>query len=314
MTILMISAGLLLLFLGGEALLRSSLTIADKMGFSNFVVSVVVIGFGTSAPEAIVSVLATLQGAPKLALGNVVGSNIANILLILGVSALITPVQCRVEGLKRDLGFVTLISLSLGGLIWVGSVSRIVGIIYFVLLLGYLISLVRVRDKNTSSTSGDPAEVADATVNIMSLYSAAGLFILGVAMLGGGAHLLVQGALTLAQALGVSNAVVGLTIVAVGTSLPELATAVVAAYRKHPDIVIGNIVGSNMFNLLGVLGVTATVSPIPIDGRIASFDIWFMIGVTTIFYLLIQYFQRLKRSLGAVFLLSYAWYSYSLFA
>ena len=295
-----------MLFVGGEALLRGSVSIANKMGLSTLLVSMVVVGFGTSAPELLVSLSSAFKGAPNIALGNVVGSNIANVLLILGLSALFAPIACTRLEIRRDTLAVVLASIVLVALSLYGAIGRVAGIAMLASLIAYL-SYAFVTDRNGANGFRERLE-QDVGHADLPLPVALALCLGGLASLAGGAHYLVEGATAIAAAFGVPNAVIGLTLVAVGTSLPELATAVVAAYRKHSDVVIGNVIGSNLFNILGILGVTGIVIPIPFEGRIADVDVWVMLVVAILLTPVIWTGRTISRVEGGVFASLYCVY------
>ena len=301
-----IVGGLALLFAGGEALLRGSVAIANKMGLSTLLVSMVVVGFGTSAPELLVSLSSAFKGAPNIALGNVVGSNIANVLLILGLSALFAPIACTRFEIRRDSLAVVLASIVLVALSLYGAIGRVAGIAMLVSLIAYL-SYAFVTDRNSANGFRERLE-RDVGHADLPMPVALAFCLGGLAALAGGAHFLVEGATALAAAFGVPNAVIGLTLVAVGTSLPELATAIVSAYRKHPDVVIGNVIGSNLFNILGILGVTGAVIPIPFEGRIADVDVWVMLIVAMILTPVIWTGRAISRFEGGAFACLYCVY------
>ncbi|NVJ69334.1 MAG: sodium:calcium antiporter, partial [Alphaproteobacteria bacterium] len=242
-------------------------------------------------------------------------SNIANILLILGLSAVIAPIACEGRQVLRDGLAVLTASLMVGLLTFLGQISFIFGLILLMSLIGYL-SFVYLSERRAQALAAKIAthEVEeDIPAHGLGFPAAIGVGIAGLVALAGGAHFLVQGATEIALAFGVSNAVIGLTIVAVGTSLPELATALVSAYRGHAGVVLGNVLGSNLFNMLGVLGATAMAAPVPLDGKIASFDVWIAIGVAAILLPAIRSGKRLSRREGALFLILYAVYIYSAF-
>jgi len=307
--------GLALLFVGGEALLRGSVAISTKLKVSTLLVSMVVVGFGTSAPEFLVSILAALQGAPSLALGNVLGSNIANILLILGVSAAISPVICEGKQILRDTFAVLLATLLLGLLTFVGEVNAWVGALLLTLLIAYLTTVYRLERQAEVSVKNEAIKDIDEDVpgHTMGIKGAVLVGIAGLIALSLGAHFLVKGATQIALAYGVSDAVIGLTIVAVGTSLPELATALVSAYRGHAGVVLGNVIGSNLFNILGVLGATAIAAPIPLEGKIAEVDVWIAVAVAAILIPATLTGKRLSRMEGIVFLILYVLFVYQTF-
>ncbi len=297
MTYLLFVLGLLGLFFGGEFLVRGASSIARRFGISPLVIGLTIVGFGTSAPELLVSVNAALAGQPAIAIGNVLGSNIANILLILGVSALIAPLIIPVRRLARDLAFMLLAT----GAIWVmlldGMVSRFEG---GLLLVGLAVFLYMAFTSGSVEQEDDPLETSVAKAALMTV---GGLVILVI-----GAHFLVESASTIARTFGISEAVIGLTIVAVGTSLPELATSVIAAYRRQTEIAVGNIVGSNIFNIFGILGVTAIIAPIPADARFAAIDMPWVAGTAVGLTILAVWLGGLPRLAGAVLLAAYGGY------
>ena len=315
MDILLILIGLSLLVTGGEALLRGSVVIAGKLGLSTLLVSMVIVGFGTSAPELMVSVASTLKGAPNIALGNVVGSNIANVLLILGLSAILTPIAYTKKEVRRDALVVLLASFILIVVSLSGVIGRLSGLLLLTGLITYMSYSYIAERKNPTKDKIFQKRIEEDIGNpTVSLAKAFTLCFLGLLFLAGGAHLFVEGATKLAEKLGIPNAIIGLTLVAVGTSLPELATALVAAYRKHSDVVIGNIMGSNLFNILGILGVTAIISPIPFEGRIANTDVWIMLVLSIVLLPVIWTGHKISRVEGGMFLTLYLIYIVWLFA
>jgi cation:H+ antiporter len=304
-----IAAGLVLLFVGGEGLVRGSVAIAERMRISKLVVGMVIVGFGTSTPELLVSLQAALAGSPEIAIGNVIGSNIANILLIIGAAALIWPIANADPSMRRE-GLVMLaVSAALVPLLMTGMVSRPAGLAMLGLLAAYLFITYRIESRRRESAfTHEAEEVADIPLK-PAMASAAVVIGLGMLMLG--ARLLVDGATGIARDFGVSEAVIGLTIVAVGTSLPELATSVVAAWRKHADVALANIVGSNIFNILAILGLTAVVSPVPVASRFASFDAPVMLGVAAVLVVLLFTVKQIGRPLAVLLLAAYAAYIYA---
>lgn len=306
MDIVLVVAGLAMLFAGGEGILRGSVAIAERFQISTLLVSMVVVGFGTSAPELMVSVTAAIGGVPDIAVGNVVGSNIANILLILGVAALLKPIAASRRQIQRDAFAVLLASMLLVVFALNGGVDRNAGLGMIAILAAYLsFAYLTERNHRRSSEVFRERLERDIGTHELSLQLALIFALAGLLLLAGGAYALVEGATAIAAHLGVSDAIVGLTIVAIGTSLPELATAIVAGYRGHADVVIGNVVGSNLFNILGILGVTAAITPIPIAGRIADIDVWIMLVVAVALSPVIWTRNKIGRLEGAVFLALY---------
>ena len=300
MTYILFAIGLAALFFGGEFLVRGASAVARKFNLSPMVIGLTIVGFGTSAPEMLVSVQAALAGQPAIAIGNVLGSNIANILLILGLSALIAPLLIPVRKLWRDLAFMLAASATIWVMLLDGQVTRLDGILLLVGLAIFLVvAFVTGKSDNDESIEGDiPQWKAWA-------YTLGGLVILVI-----GARLLVDSATELARAFGISEAVIGLTIVAVGTSLPELATSVIAAIRKQTEIAVGNIVGSNIFNIFGILGTTAVLAPIPSDPRFAALDMPWVAGTAIGLTILAFVLGGLPRIAGAVLLAAYGGYVY----
>lgn len=300
--VVMIAGGLVLLLLGGEGLIRGAVSLACSFRLSKLLVSSVIIGFGTSMPELTISVSAALKGSPDIALGNVVGSNIANVLLIVGVAALIAPVSFSVREVRRDALVMLAASLLLCGVSFFGIISSLTGGLMLLALVTY-VAWSYVEGKKGQPEEEPPSERTLAPP-VAALLSLAGLVFLVA-----GAYLMVEGAVALARHFGISEAVIGLTIVAVGTSLPELVTAIVASRHKENDIIIGNILGSNVFNILCILGVTALVSPIPFAGRIAAADIWIMLGVAMLLSGYLLRGRPIGRLSGALMLAGYIAYT-----
>jgi cation:H+ antiporter len=307
----MVAAGLVLLFLGGEGLVRGSVAIATRLGISKLVVGMVIVGFGTSAPELVVSLQAALAGSPDIALGNVIGSNIANILLILGIAALLTPLANEDGGIKREALVMLLAAAALVAALWYGELNRLIG---FALLAGLAVhlTLAFLKERRSRADIAEGAaheheadEVSDVPLKlpIAIIATLAGLGLLVV-----GAELMVEGSTAIARDFGVSEAVIGLTIVAVGTSLPELATAIVAAIRRHADVVLANIVGSNIFNVLAILGITATIAPIGVSERFLLIDGPIMLAVTLLAFVILLRARTVSRLIGGGFLASYCGY------
>jgi cation:H+ antiporter len=295
--------GLAGLFFGGEALVRGSTSIAHRLSISTFVIGLTVVGFGTSTPELLVSVQAAMRGVPDIAIGNIIGSNIANILLIVGVSALIWPIRANGSAYGRDTAFVIASGLMLVPLFALGEVGRVAGL---ALVTGLIVYLVWTFLKAGSGAADTAVETVAPPLVVSLLWVGFGLAALLL-----GARFLVDGAVSIARDFGVSEAFIGLTIVAVGTSLPELATSLVAAFRRQSDIAIGNILGSNIFNILGILGATALIAPIPVAPRFLSFDLPVMIAASILLTALLLKRPQIGRGIGAMMLLGYAAYVFA---
>jgi cation:H+ antiporter len=304
-----LAIGFVLLLGGGEALVRGSVGVALRLGLSPLVIGLTLVGFGTSAPELVACIQAALAGAPGIAVGNIVGSNIANILLILGAAAVIAPIVTTRQAFQRDGPVLIGASLLLLAVILSGAIGRWSGAAFLVLLAGYLgytyVTERRAPDAAAEVYAAEAAEVAPRSASLtLSLLLALG----GIAVVVYGADLLVAAAIVVARDFGVSEAVIGLTLVAVGTSLPELATSVIAAFRRHGDVAFGNIVGSNIFNALGITGATALVAPIAVPGEIIRLDVWVMMATAVLLVLFAVSGWRVSRWEGAVCLIAYAGY------
>jgi cation:H+ antiporter len=302
-------AGLLLLLVGGDIFVRGAVGIARRLAISPLLIGLTLVGFGTSLPELVASLEAARVGSPGVAVGNVVGSNIANILLILGLSALIAPIAVAPGSLRRDGPVLIATGLLTIGICWLGRIDRWWGLLLLVLLLAYMahayLSERRHQDAQTRLHRAEADEVKPLAVAPWPMLA---LTLSGLAGIVLGAGLLVDGAIALARAFAVSETVIGLTIVAIGTSLPELATSVIAALRRHGDVALGNVVGSNIFNLLGILGATALFRPIPVPAQIAQFDNWVMLAATVLFIVFAATKSTLERWEGGVLLAAYAAY------
>lgn len=300
-------AGFVLLFLGGESLLRGAVGLAQRFGVSTLFIGVVVVGFGTSAPEFLVCLEAALRGQDDLTIGNIVGSNIANVMLIVGVAAAIRPVMTRPSILRRDGMAMLLASVLLVGLALHGGVDRWIAAIMLALLAGFLTYCARCERR------GDCDGVYTEEVEEMGSAPRAiwlGLVIaaVGIAGLVAGSNLLIRGATGIATHYGVSEAVIGVTLVALGTSLPELATVFVAAMRKHGDVALGNVLGSNVFNVLGMLGLTSLIEPVSISPAFLSVDVWVMLGVSVLLLIFMTTGHRVTRGESGVLIAGYALY------
>jgi cation:H+ antiporter len=301
--------GLLLLAGGGEILVRGAVGAARSMGVSPLLIGLTLVGFGTSTPELVTSLFAAFDEAPGIAIGNVVGSNIANILLILGVSALVFPLAVTPAAFRRDGLVLVLSTLACTGAILLGFLSRWVGMAFLLFLVGYIVwAYVNERRHPDAETEKREHVAADAPAGPKSIVVSLALALAGIVLTIVGARLLVDAAIELAQGFGVSDAVIGLTVVAVGTSLPELVACVIAAVRKHGDVALGNIIGSNIYNVFGILGVTALVHPIPVPPEIARLDVWVLVATTALLMLFLRTGWTLKRWEGGMFVALYGGY------
>jgi len=322
----LVLAGLVLLTCGAELLVRGAASLALRLGVSSLAVGLTVVAFGTSMPEMVVSVRAALSGVADIAVGNVVGSNIFNVAVILGLAALICPVPCHANVVRREAPIMVGVTVLLIALAWWGGgvtasadgrpvnwLTRGEGLLLALLIVGYT-SLTYVLAKRESAAvvqefeEGLPSVSSPAAAQRRSWLRDALLIIAGLVLLILGAQCLVDGAVRIARGLGVSELVIGLTIVAAGTSMPELATSVVAALRRQPDISVGNVVGSNIFNVLAILGVTATIQPLRISAEVLRRDLPFALLLAVLCIPLMYTGRRLSRLEGVVLLLLYLVY------
>ncbi len=306
---LLLFAGLILLFVSGKFLVDSSVAISRRLRIPRMIIGLTVVAFGTSAPELLVSLQAAFSGYPEIAMGNVVGSNISNIMLVLAITALIFPIPAPASSVKRDWPIMMGVSLLLFGFSMNGWVSRLEGAVLVGLLAGYIAYLV-VRARGAT-----PSETVEKTEGAMKWWVAVIILLVSCAGLAFGADLLVDNVALVAEELDISKRVVSITMVAVGTSIPEMATSVIAALKKETDILVGNIIGSNIMNILSVLGFTSLVSPISVGREIARFDIPWMLGVSLLLLLLMlpAARSRITRWEGSLMIIIYLLYIYLLF-
>ncbi len=309
--------GLVALVFGAELLVRGASKLALSFGISSLVVGLTVVAFGTSAPEMAVSVQSAWSGRVDIALGNVVGSNIFNVLVILGLSALVTPLVVHQQVIRQEVPVMIGVSLLLWALVLDGGISRWEGLLLAGLVAGYTVLLIRQSRRETAAIQAEvEAEYDEAFDGQKKAWDSHWgvqvlLILAGLALLVAGAHWLVEAAVGFARQLGVSELVIGLTIVAAGTSLPEVATSVMAALRGERDIAVGNVVGSNIFNILAVLGLSASVAPadLVVAPAILAFDLPIMVAVAVACLPVFFTGARVNRGEGALFLMLYAAYT-----
>lgn len=306
--ILLLIVGFALLIKGADYLVDGASSLAKRLGIADIVVGLTIVAFGTSTPELIVNIMASLKGNTDISIGNVVGSNIANILLILGISAFIYPLIVKRATAWKEIPLSILAAVAI--LIMANDVyvdgssasvlSRIDGLVlflFFLLFMSYIITLAKEEHESAESHK------------VYSLFKSIGMIFFGFSFLALGGHWVVNSAVAFARGLGVSEMLIGLTIVAVGTSLPELATSAMAAYKRNSDIAIGNIVGSNIFNIFWILGISAIVKPLPFS-TLANFDLFFLLGISTLLFIFCftQKRYQLDKMEGIVFILLYVGY------
>lgn len=314
MTFVYLIAGLVLLVAGAEVLVRGAAKLAAQFGISPLVIGLTVVAFGTSAPETAVSVQAALSGSGDIAIGNVVGSNIANVLLILGMTALVAPLVVSRQLIRLDVPIMIGASLVTFALAWDGELSRLDGALLFSAVVVYTLFLVISSRREKAAATNDEFTQEfglDASAKPHAGLINAALVLGGLVLLVVGSNFLVEGAVSLARALGLSELVIGLTVIAIGTSLPELATSLMAAFRGERDIAVGNIVGSNIFNLLCVLGLASLISPqaIVVSPNALAFDFPVMIAVAVACLPIFFTGYAINRWEGLLFLAYYVAYT-----
>lgn len=301
--------GFALLFAGGELLVRGAVAIARRLGISPLLIGMTIVAAATSAPELVVSVQAALGGQPDIAVGNVVGSNIANILLILGAAALLWPILFDPREVRRDTGVLAAVSVVLILIVADGVISPLEGVAFVAVYVGYLLISYWLEVYRGSPVAILHEHEAEEFAGVTKrAWLAVGYLAAGLAALVFGSQLLVAGATEVTRTFGISEAVIGLTMVAVGTSLPEFATSLAAAFRGHSDVAVGNVLGSNVFNVLGILGITAIVTPVPVASSIAGGDVLVALAATVVVAPLLVWRGKIGRLEGAVLLALYAAY------
>ena len=307
MNLLMTIGGLALLLFGGEALIRGAVGLAKRAGISPFIVGLTIIGFGTSAPEVVVSVDAALSGSPGIAVGNVIGSNVANILLIVGAAAVFVPLAVHPDALRRDGAMMAFATVLFIGIALTGTAGWYHGTVLLVILVGYLAYSVwsdSVKTDAPAQLHRDEGELLKSGLPD-KMWAMLLALLIGLGALVAGSRLAVIGASAIAREAGISEEVIGITLVAFGTSLPELATAMVAAARKQADVCIGNVIGSNIFNLLGITGAAAIAAPLPFSSAVIGFDVWVLLAVTVLFMWFMLTGRRIQRWEGVMLLILY---------
>ena len=307
--------GLVLLAAGGEAVVRGALAAARSLGMSPVLAGLLIVGFGTSAPELVVSIDAVTNQQPGIAVGNAIGSNISNVLLILSCCALVKPLTVSRRLLMRD-GLVVLGAAAVFMLLAFGTeLARRDGMVLLTLLAAYLVWAYRTEVRGHSAIAGvHAAEAEELQLLPRSTLVTIAVIVGGLALLIAGSRFIVDGGLGLGTALRVPPAVIGLTVVAVGTSLPEFAVCILATLRGHSDVAVGNILGSNIFNTLGILGVSAMLQPLPMAARIVHVDQWVMLGASVLLLGLLATGFRLSRREGGILLAVYVAYTTTMFA
>lgn len=321
--VLQLVGGLILLMLGGELLVRGAVQVATRFGVSPLVIGLTLVGFGTSTPELVTSVQAALSGSPGIAYGNIVGSNIANILLILGVAAIITPIAVSSTALKRDSSIMVLVTVVFAIVATLVPMGLLAGLVFVAALAVYIFAAFwqerglaagalddghgAAFDKSLALQEADPALKATSEIGKSAFLSIV-IAVAGLALVVLGGNFLVNGAVGLARSFSISETVIGLTIVALGTSMPELVTSVMAALRKQTEVAFGNVVGSNIYNILGIGGFTALIAPTDVPREIVRFDNPIMIGASLVLVAFAFTGRRISRREGAILVAGYTAY------
>ncbi len=309
---LFVVLGLLSLIAGGELLVRGAVSFSERLGVSKLIIGLTIVSLGTSAPELVVCLKAAFAGLPGIALGNIVGSNIANILLVLGLPAIISPILCDMTAVRRDGVLMAAASVIFVALCWLGPLGIVHGGVLVMLLISYFWytyrRLPQVK-KRRAAAATEEIEHHMPRGGGLSL----GFIVIGVVALVVGSRLLVDGAADIARAFGLSDTVIGITLVAIGTSLPELVTTIVAALRRHGEVAVGNVIGSNLINLLGIMGLTTMVAPIAVPPKVLQFDLWVLLACVAVLIVFAYRGKTIGRVAGFVFCVVYATYVWSQF-
>jgi cation:H+ antiporter len=301
LNLLLLAGGLVLLIVSGDYLVRGAAQAAENLGISPLVIGLTVVSAGTSVPELLVSVQAALSGSPGIAIGNVVGSNIANVFLVIGLPALLHPIHSAGTGMRRNITVMLAVTVIFMLILSTGMVGRAEGLLLFLSLSGFV--AWQVWTARRAFANGETEPPAHHNPKRIAAFLAGGAIGLPIA-----AQITVHGGVGVAESFNISDAVIGLTVIAVGTSLPELATTIVAAARKSSAIAIGNVVGSNIFNIMGIMGLTALITPVAVDPRVISVDMWVMLGAAIAVAALGFTHYTAGKPVGIAMLATYALY------
>jgi cation:H+ antiporter len=304
--------GLVILLLAGDALVRGAVNLSLRVGIPALIVSLTIVAFGTSAPELLIAIQAVHENADGIALGNVVGSNTANILLVLGLPALMRALHTSECNTRKNYIFMIAASVLFIALAFVGTFTWVSGVVLLLALFGVLCTAFREAQAHRAAGEDDELEEIDEADPDMPYWRIGIYLVLGLIGLPLGAELLVENATIIARMYGLSETVIGLTLVALGTSLPELATTLVAALRRQADVALGNVIGSNMFNLLAIIGLTTFVGPITVDPAFLRFDLWVMLASSLLIIPFVFFRQDITRIWGIILTGLYVVYVWSL--
>lgn len=310
-TIVLLIIGLIVLIVGGDYLVRGSSSIALRLHLSPLVVGLTIVAFGTSAPELLISIQSALKGSPDLVMGNVVGSNICNLALVLGLTAVINPVKVQINSIRFDWPMTMGASILLYLIVREGSIAAFEGILFLIIIISYLIFIIQQSRKETKAniSAGDKDEIPEMPSK--QIWKDLVFIAIGCVGLYFGSEWFVNSAKELALSIGVEERVVGLTVVALGTSLPELVTAAVASYKGQTDLALGNLMGSNIFNILSILGITSIIREIHVHIDILNKDIIWMLMITLMILPLMIMRREIGRVDGFILLLVYVVYIYT---
>jgi cation:H+ antiporter len=299
--------GLIVLLVAGDLLVRGAVNFSLKIKIPAFIVSLTVVALGTSAPELLVAIRAILDNSPGIALGNVVGSNIANVFLVLGIPALIAGINTRECNTRKNYVFMMIATVIFLSLAFIGNFSLPQGILFLILLALFLLITARDTLKIQDKSANLEVENSDPNLVFWKIILFLSIGFIGLPV---GADILVKNASLIAKSYGLSDEVIGLTLVALGTSLPELATTLMAALRKQADVALGNVIGSNIFNLFAIVGITTMFGDIPIASSFFNFDFWIMFGAGIVLFPFVYMRVNINRLWGAFLTLTYAAYLY----
>jgi cation:H+ antiporter len=314
-TALEIVGGLVLLMFGGRYLVSSGVALAERLEVSPLMIGLSVVAIGTSSPELLVNIVAVIKGVPSLGVGNVMGANIANVLLVLGAAGLVHPIARNPAVLKRDAPVMMLAVLGFGAVAWSGEIQRWQGIFMIAGLVAYLVAVALIERRSAAALAERKAEVAElGDARRQPLWRTAGILAAALAALIVGSNLLVEGGVAAARALGVGEAVIGATIVAFGTVLPELIASITAAMHRHTDLAVGNVIGSIVVNTLGVLGAAAAIRPFAMPAEVLRFDFWVMIASCLLLFAAGRGARGMPRWLCGAMVAAYVVYDIALYA
>ncbi len=310
---ILLIVGLIMLVIGGDILVRGAVGLAEKLSIPPLIIGLTIVSFGTSMPEMLVSVNAALDGVSGLSVGNVVGSNIANVLLVLGLPALIRTTDCSGKGIGRNILLCIGITVIFMGALSTGHMGRIVGIILLVLMVLFFYEQVLEAKKARAEGEEEPDYLEEVENHPTSYPMILLLLVIGIGILPIGSNLTVDAATAIAKSWNVSDEVIGLTVVAFGTSLPELATTAMAVIRSNTGVALGNIVGSNILNILAIMGVTTTIAPVIVSQQIIHFDMWVMLAATLALALFAHFQVKIDRKVGGLMVFAYVVYVYAVY-